>query len=119
MQEEVERFDGWLSALQAVPTIRRLRARAESIRQGELEKAIAKLGLDDAQQRGVEALTRALVNKVLHAPVSRLREQAERDGGLAYLEAAKVLFALDDPTAPGAEADQRAAGVPDDGESSS
>ena len=34
VQEEVERFDGWLSALQAVPTIRRLRARAESIRQG-------------------------------------------------------------------------------------
>ena len=29
----------------------------------------------------------------------------EREEGLAYLEAAKVLFALDDPTAPGAEAD--------------
>jgi glutamyl-tRNA reductase len=114
VQEEVERFDGWLSALQAVPTIRRLRARAESIRQGELDKAVAKLGLDEAQQRGVEALTRALVNKVLHAPVSRLREQAEREGGLAYLEAAKVLFALDDPNAPGADADRSAADVPPD-----
>jgi hypothetical protein len=37
--------------------------------------------------------------------MSRLREQAEREEGLAYLEAARVLFALDDPTAPGAEAD--------------
>ena len=119
VQEEVERFHGWLSALQAVPTIRRLRARAESIRQGELEKAIAKLGLDEAQQRGVEALTRAVVNKVLHAPVSRLREQAEREGGLAYLEAAKVLFALDDPTAPGADADLDPRPVPSDDESSS
>jgi glutamyl-tRNA reductase len=116
VQEEVERFDGWLSALQAVPTIRRLRARAESIRQGELDRAVAKLGLDEAQQRGVEALTRALVNKVLHAPVSRLREQAEREGGLAYLEAAKVLFALDDPSAPGADADGRADAPPGDDE---
>ena len=105
VQEEVERFDGWLSALQAVPTIRRLRARAEAVRISETEKAAAKLGLDDAGRRGVEALTRAIVNKILHAPVSRLREQAEREEGLAYLEAAKVLFALDDPNAPGAEAD--------------
>ena len=53
------------------------------------------------------------MNKVLHAPVSRLREQAEREDGLAYLEAAKVLFALDDPTAPGAEADGHAPGASD------
>jgi glutamyl-tRNA reductase len=105
VQEEVERWDGWLSALQAVPTIRRLRARAESIRQSELDKTLAKLGLDDAQQRAVDALTRSVVNKLLHAPVSRLREHADREGGLAYLEAAKVLFALDDPSAPGADAD--------------
>jgi glutamyl-tRNA reductase len=105
VQEEVERFDGWLSALQAVPTIRRLRARAESIRQSELDKALAKLGLGDAERKGVEALTHSIVNKLLHAPVSRLRERAEREEGLAYLEAAKVLFALDDPAAPGAEAD--------------
>ena len=105
VQEEVERFDGWLSALQAVPTIRRLRARAEAVRQAELEKAAARLGLEGETRSGVEALTRAIVNKLLHAPVSRLRERAERDEGLAYLEAARVLFALDDPTAPGAEAD--------------
>jgi len=105
VQEEVERFDGWLSALQAVPTIRRLRARAEAVRSAELEKAVARLGLGEEVRRGVEALTRAIVNKLLHAPVSRLRERAERDEGLAYLEAARVLFALDDPTAPGAEAD--------------
>lgn len=105
VQEEVERFDGWLGALRAVPTIRRLRARAEAIRTGEIDKAVARLGLDEAGRQGVEAITRAIVNKILHAPVSKLREQAEREEGLAYLEAAKVLFALDDPNAPGAEAD--------------
>jgi glutamyl-tRNA reductase len=43
---------------------------------------------------------------VLHAPVSRLRTQAEREEGLAYLDAARELFALDDPEAPGADADE-------------
>ena len=105
VQQEVERFGGWLSALQAVPTIRLLRARAESIRRSELDKTLAKLAIGEAERRGVEALTRSIVNKLLHAPVSRLRERAEREEGLAYLEAAKVLFALDDPEAPGAAAD--------------
>jgi glutamyl-tRNA reductase len=118
VQEEVERFDGWLGALRAVPTIRRLRARAESIRHAEIEKVAAKLDLDDAGRQGVEALTRAIVNKILHAPVSKLREQAERDEGLAYLEAAKVLFALDDPSAPGAEADAGDSADPPDPEES-
>jgi glutamyl-tRNA reductase len=105
VQTEVERFDGWLSALQAVPTIRHLRARAEAIRTGELGRMTSRLRLDPEQLRGVEALTNAIVNKLLHAPVSRLRREVEREDGIAYLEAARVLFALDDPDAPGAEAD--------------
>jgi len=106
VQEEVDRFAGWLTALAAVPTIRRLRGRAEAVRAAELAKWAARTAPDEATRRAVEALTRAIVNKILHAPVSRLREQAERDEGLAYLQTARVLFALDDPTAPGAEADE-------------
>ncbi len=93
--EEQQRFDGWLAALQAVPTIRDLKARAESIRVTELDRAASRLALDDAQREGVEALTRAIVNKLLHAPVSRLRGQAEREDAIGYLEAARVLFGLD------------------------
>jgi glutamyl-tRNA reductase len=105
VQEEVDRFGGWLMALAAVPTIRRLRGRAEAVREAELAKWAARVAPDEEARRAVEALTRAIVNKVLHAPVSRLRAQAEREDGLAYLQAARTLFALDDPQAPGAEAD--------------
>jgi glutamyl-tRNA reductase len=114
VQGEVERFDGWLSALHAVPTIRHLRGRAEAIRSRELERAANRLGLSEEQRRGVDALTRAVVNKLLHAPLSRLRRTAEREEGIAYLEAARVLFALDDPGAPGAEADPAGDSSPDD-----
>jgi glutamyl-tRNA reductase len=106
--EEQQRFDAWLAALQAVPTIRDLRARAERLRAAELERSLGRLRLDPAQREGVEQLTRALVNKLLHAPVARLREAADRDEALAHLEAARALFGLDeaeDAEAPDGEED--------------
>lgn len=103
--EEQQQFDGWLVALQAVPTIRHLRARAEAIRSTELERVLDRLGLDDTQVDAVEHLTRAIVNKLMHPPLSRLRAEKEREEGLAIMEAARNLFALDDANAPGADAD--------------
>ena len=93
---EQQRFEGWLLALAAVPTIRALRARAEEIRRSELERALSGLPLDARAQTAVEALTRGIVNKLLHAPLSRLREELEGEAGLAHLEAARSLFGLDD-----------------------
>jgi glutamyl-tRNA reductase len=94
--EEQQRFDGWFAALRAVPTIRHLRDRAEIIRTRELERALARLELDESAQVVVDALTKSIVNKILHAPVSRLMREAEREEGMAYLEVARVLFELDD-----------------------
>jgi glutamyl-tRNA reductase len=94
--EEAQRFDGWLAALAAVPTIRDLRARAEEIRSRELERAVARLENAESPREVLEALTRGLVNKLLHAPITRLRAQEDREQGLATLEAARALFALDD-----------------------
>lgn len=109
--EEQQKFEGWLLALEAVPTIRHLRARAEAVRESELERAISRMNLDGADLQQVELLTRAIVNKILHAPLSKLRAETEREEGIAMLEAARALFALDDPEAPGAEraASRRAA----------
>ncbi len=103
--EEEQRFDGWLVALQAVPAIRHLRARAEAITAQEMGRHAGALQLSDAQLEGVEALTRSIVNKILHAPLSRLRAETGREEGLAVLEAARELFALDDASAPGGHID--------------
>jgi len=93
---EQQRFEGWLGALAAVPTIRALRARAEEIRRAELERGLVGVTLDPESAAAVEAVTRGIVNKLLHAPLSRLREELEGEAGLAHLEAARTLFALDD-----------------------
>jgi glutamyl-tRNA reductase len=113
--EEEQRFDGWLVALQAVPAIRHLRARADAIVDQEMARLAGPIALDDGQLERVEALARSIVNKILHAPLSRLRAEAGREEGLAMLEAARELFALDDDSAPGSHIDTeyRSAGATD------
>jgi glutamyl-tRNA reductase len=93
--EEQQRFDGWMASRRVVPTIRDLRARTEATRTRELERTLARIELDDGQRAAVDALTKSIVNKILHAPVSRLKSEAENEGGMAYLEVARVLFDLD------------------------
>jgi len=102
VDEECGRFDGWLAALRAVPTIRELRENAETLRAAEVERALRRPEFDGASPEAIEQLTRAIVNKILHAPVSRLRREAESESDASCLEAARVLFALDDAAA-GAE----------------
>jgi glutamyl-tRNA reductase len=98
VDEQKQRFDGWLAALRAVPTIRHLRERAEALRVEEFERAAARLSLGEGEREVVEHLTRAIVNKLLHQPVTQLRRAAERDDGVAMLEVARVLFDLDGET---------------------
>jgi len=112
--EEREHFDGWLVALQAVPTIRDLRRRADAIRETELERFAGRLRLDSGQQETLEQLTRNIVNKLMHAPISRLRDETNREVGLVRLEEARTLFALDEDDVPGAHADMPADAVEDD-----
>lgn len=95
VSEEQQRFDGWFSALRAVPTIKHLRAHVEEIRSGEVAKSLDKLELTEGDRDRIDALTRSIVNKILHAPLARLRREAEREEGIAYLETARVLFGLD------------------------
>lgn len=78
------------------PTIRALRARAEQVRQQELAKASTRLaGLDDRQRAAVEAVTRGLVNKLLHDPMVRGKTLAARPDGDLYVAALRELYGLD------------------------
>jgi glutamyl-tRNA reductase len=78
-----------------VPVLAQLRARAEQIRRAELERGLANLPtpLSPDQARVVEAMTAAIVNKMLHQPTARLRAVQSGDNDLA--DAAAELFGLD------------------------
>jgi glutamyl-tRNA reductase len=92
---EAEKFHEWHASLDIVPAIASLRARAEEIREGELQKADALLGrLDESQRRAVEAVTAQIVNKLLHLPTVRMKQAAAAADGVLYAEAVRHLFGL-------------------------
>lgn len=92
---EVEVFSQWLSQLAVVPTIVALRERVEMIRLGELQKAFNTLtDLTPAERKVVETLTAGIVNKILHTPLTRLK-QLNHKSETFYVDALRRLFGLD------------------------
>jgi len=77
------------------PLIVELRARAEEIRLSAIERAIrARPGLSTEDQRTLDALSQSIVNKLLHQPMVRLREEAKRGQAAGYVMAVRHLFGL-------------------------
>ncbi len=96
LDEEIERFQAATSAREVAPTIVALRSAAEATRVAELERARTRLaGLDDDQRASVEALTQALVAKLLHQPTVALRDAAGTSKGDRLVQAVRDLYDLD------------------------
>jgi glutamyl-tRNA reductase len=97
VSEEADSFRAWQLSLDVVPAISSLRARAESIRREELERAQGRLAsLSPSQRRAVEALTSQIVAKLLHQPTVRMKEAAAGAEGVLYADAVRHLFGLGD-----------------------
>ena len=91
VEEEVARFMTWWDSLDAVPIVKRLREHAESVRQRELDRALRRMSSLNAEDREVvDALTRSIVNILLHEPTMFLKQRADK----AQLETAGELFRL-------------------------
>jgi glutamyl-tRNA reductase len=74
---EVDRFEDRMHTLDVVPTIVSLQDHLEQIRQAEVDKVRGRLGpLSPEQELAVEAMTRGIVNKVLHTPITALKSAA-------------------------------------------
>jgi glutamyl-tRNA reductase len=93
----VETYLQWERALDAVPTIVDLREKVEEVRKRELDKTLGSLsGITEDQKRAVEAMSQAIVNKLLHAPLVVLKQAAATPGeGDAAIAIARRLFNLD------------------------
>jgi glutamyl-tRNA reductase len=91
----VQGFSAWRRGLSASPAIASLHARGEEIRRAELARIEAHWeGLSDADRERLEALTKGIVNKLLHEPTVRVRAAAEDGDALRHLESLRHLFAL-------------------------
>ena len=97
LDQEVESFMDWWRSLDTVSTISSLRSKVETIREQELEKALSRLGSEFAEkhQEVIEALTRGIVNKILHDPMVQLRAQRDIETRKRAMQTLQVLFDLE------------------------
>jgi glutamyl-tRNA reductase len=93
--DEVERYRVASRARDAAPMVSALRAQAEQARLTELDRQRAKRSdLSAAQWEQVDAVTRAMVAKLLHRPTVALKDAAGTPRGERLVEALRTLFDL-------------------------
>ena len=99
VEQEIGQFYQWLANLEVKPTIIALRRKLEEIRQQELEKTFGNLkDLTDKERKSIEAMTNAMINKILHQPTAVLKQSQNSTSGEDYVDAVRTLFDLPAPT---------------------
>ena len=89
------RFEARLHALDVVPTIVSLQDHLETIRQAEIDRVRGRLGpLSPDQEIAVEALTRGIINKVMHTPITTLKTAAREAEATTVIDVVRRLFNL-------------------------
>ncbi len=97
VMEEVDRLEAYMRGREVVPMIVSLQTQLESVRAGEVERMRSRLGpLTQQQEDALEALTRGIINKIAHGPISELRKNAGNPGGVPVLDAIRKIFRLID-----------------------
>jgi glutamyl-tRNA reductase len=92
--EEVDRFLSWFESLDMVPVIRALRGRFQEIAEKEMARQVK--NFPDSDRDALQEYTRALLNKLLHQPTTRIRGvESSSAHGIHKLVAIQELFELD------------------------
>jgi glutamyl-tRNA reductase len=95
IDDEQKRFYLWLQQQAVTPTIIKLREKVEKIRIQEVEKTFRHWGgIEEQEKERINVLTRAIVNKLLHDPITFLKAKDEL--GVASIEVFKKIFKLND-----------------------
>ncbi|MFQ5901625.1 MAG: glutamyl-tRNA reductase, partial [Thermodesulfobacteriota bacterium] len=95
VKDEIKTFYKWVKSLDVVPTIKSLREKFDSIRKKELTKTLSSLKeLSDKDRNAVDAMTSAMINKILHYPVTHLKKDHNNVDNDLYIEAIQKLFDL-------------------------
>ena len=93
LEEEIASFFSWLSSLSVVPAIVALRRHFQEVLEAEME--LAKLpDFTDEQKSRVSAMLRRYMNKLLHKPMTRLKDVADLGEGLDHVDSLRYLFDL-------------------------
>lgn len=95
IKHELIKFNEWLGSLYVVPVITALKARGETIKKQEINKALNRLApLSEKEKNIVCSMAHAIINQLLHDPIVNLKEMAVSQQGHLYAETVKKLFNL-------------------------
>ena len=120
VESEVLAFESWMRSLELTPTIVALRESFDTILRKEMERTLPRLeGLDDEQLRALSKMRGAMVNKLLHQPLTELKRGAEDADAAALIATTRRLFALDESPARDAQEATQAGAIERKGASAS
>ncbi len=93
---QVSDYLAWYATRSVAPLITSLRSKAEEIRHSEIQRLFARMPeLDEEQRELVRAASVSIINKLLHAPVTKLRKSATEHASLGEAELAQTLLDFD------------------------
>jgi len=99
--EEVRKFETWLTARHAIPTVVALRQRFDAVRRAELERLMPRLnGLPPEARSRVDEITRLIVEKLLITPTEQLKSTPDPERVRAYADVLTRVFGLDHDDGP-------------------
>jgi glutamyl-tRNA reductase len=100
VNSEVDRFQARLQTLDVVPTIVSLQDHLETIRQAEIDRVRGRLGqMTPEQELAVETLTKGIVSKIMHTPVTTLKTAARESEATTVVDIVRRLFNLQEKSA--------------------
>ncbi|HLW38175.1 MAG TPA: glutamyl-tRNA reductase, partial [Candidatus Eremiobacteraceae bacterium] len=93
---QVQAYTQWYRTRGAAPLIASLRSKAEAIRDTEIQRLFARLPeLDERQRELVISASVSIINKLLHAPVTKLRESVTVDQEVDEAQLLQAMLDLD------------------------
>jgi glutamyl-tRNA reductase len=97
IDEEVLKFSGWLRTLEVVPTIVSLQEKVKKIVEGELKKSSSWMrNLSKEEKENISILISSVTNKILHYPMTGLKDESRNNGVAPYVAVVRKIFRLDD-----------------------
>jgi glutamyl-tRNA reductase len=112
VDEEVVAFEDWQRSLDLTPTLVALRERVRLTLRSELDRTLPRLkSLTDGEKKSLDAMCEAMVNKLLHRPLTELKKSRSEPDGAQLIESVTRLFELSQAPLVGREASTKSAAL--------
>ncbi|MEO8878364.1 MAG: glutamyl-tRNA reductase, partial [Polyangiaceae bacterium] len=118
VEKELDEFRAWAKGLDVQPTIVALRAKTRAVLIGELERSLGSRlkHLAEGDRAALAQMMESAINKLLHAPTSKLKAAASMQDGADLAQAIQALFDLPDLKQRSEDAAEAEAAPAEDGE---